>query len=251
MSAAVSVESGVLDDYRARLRPGVIDELVTSTGLRADQAALGAAVDAMGMAGLQAARAEARTFAADEGVTYGTGLTGSRNWAIDPIPVLLGATEWADLEAGLRQRARLLDLVLGDLYDEQQLLRRRVVPPEVILAHDGYIRQTEGISAPGRRQLVIAATDLGRDPEGRWTVISNRTQAPSGPGYAMATRRIISRVMAGVHRSMPLARLRGFFQTFTAALQDASPSATEPPRVVLLTPGADSETAFEQAYLAT
>ncbi|MFT4227829.1 circularly permuted type 2 ATP-grasp protein [Micropruina sp.] len=251
MSAAVSVESGVLDDYRARLRPGVIDELVTPTGLRADQAALGAAVDAMGMAGLQAARAEARTFAADEGVTYGTGLAGSRNWAIDPIPVLLGATEWADLEAGLRQRARLLDLVLGDLYGEQQLLRRRVVPPEVILAHDGYIRQTEGISAPGRRQLVIAATDLGRDPEGRWTVISNRTQAPSGPGYAMATRRIISRVMAGVHRSMPLARLRGFFQTFTAALQDASPSATEPPRVVLLTPGPNSETAFEQAYLAT
>ena len=73
------------------------------TPVRADQAALGAAVDAMGMAGLQAARAEARTFAADEGVTYGTGLTGSRNWAIDPIPVLLGATAWADLEAGLRQ----------------------------------------------------------------------------------------------------------------------------------------------------
>ncbi|MFT3971355.1 MAG: circularly permuted type 2 ATP-grasp protein [Micropruina sp.] len=251
MSAAVSVESGVLDDYRARLGSGVVDELVTPTGLRADQAALGAAVDAMGMAGLQAARAEARGFAADEGVTYGTGLTGSRNWAIDPIPVLLGAAEWAELEIGLRQRARLLDLILSDVYGERKLLRRRVLPPEVILAHDGYVRQTDGISAPGHRQLVVAATDLGRDREGRWTVISNRTQAPSGPGYAMATRRIISRVMAGVHRSMPLARLRGFFQTFTAALQDASPSATEPPRVVLLTPGADSETAFEQAYLAT
>ncbi|MFT4296911.1 MAG: circularly permuted type 2 ATP-grasp protein [Micropruina sp.] len=251
MSAAVSIESGVLDDYRARLRPGAVDELVTETGLRTDQAALGAAVDAMGMAGLQAARAEARTFAADEGVTYGTGQTGSRNWAIDPIPVLIGSAEWAELEAGLRQRVRLLDLVLDDIYGERTLLRRRVIPPELILAHDGYVRQTDGISAPGRRQLVVAATDLGRDPEGRWTVISDRTQAPSGPGYAMATRRIISRVMAGLHRSTPLARLRGFFQTFTAALQDASPSATEPPRVVLLTPGPNSETAFEQAYLAT
>ena len=251
MSAAVSLESGVLDDYRARLRPGTFDELVTPTGLRAGQAALGAAVDAMGMAGLQAARAEARGFAADEGVTYGTGRTGSRNWAIDPIPVLLGAAEWAELEAGLNQRARLLDLILADLYGDRKLLRHRVLPPEVVLAHDGYIRQTDGISAPGRRQLVVSATDLGRDPQGRWTVISNRTQAPSGPGYAMATRRVISRVMAGIHRSMPLARLRGFFQTFTAALQDASPSATEPPRVVLLTPGPESETAFEQAYLAT
>ncbi len=251
MSAAVSIESGVLDDYRARLRPDAVDELVTPTGLRTDQAALGAAVDAMGMSGLQAARAEARNFAAVEGVTYGTGAAGGRNWAIDPIPVLLGAAEWQELERGLNQRARLLDLVLSDLYGDRMLLRRRMIPPELILAHDGYVRQTAGIAAPGQRQLVVAATDLGRDPHGRWTVISDRTQAPSGPGYAMATRRIISQVMAGLHRSTPLARLRGFFQTFTAALQDASPSATEPPRVVLLSPGPSSETAFEQAYLAT
>ncbi|MFT4217873.1 MAG: circularly permuted type 2 ATP-grasp protein [Micropruina sp.] len=251
MSAAVSIESGVLDDYRARLTSDAVDELATPTGLRGDQAALGAAVDAMGMAGLLAARAEARNFAADEGITYGTGTPGGRRWAIDPIPVLLGAAEWQELERGLDQRARLLDLVLSDLYGERTLLRRRVIPPELILAHDGYVRQTAGIAAPGPRQLVVAATDLGRDPQGRWTVISDRTQAPSGPGYAMATRRIISQVMAGLHRSVPLARLRGFFQTFTAALQDASPSATEPPRVVLLTPGPNSETAFEQAYLAT
>lgn len=251
MSAAVSIETGVLDAYRTRLPADAVDELVTRTGLRSDQAALGAAVTAMGLGGLQAARAEARTFASDEGVTYGTERNRSRNWAIDPIPVLLGAAEWKALERGLKQRAKLLDLVLCDLYGERSLLRRRVIPPEVVLAHDGYIRQTDDIGAPGDRQLLISATDLGRDSSGAWVVISDRAQAPSGPGYAMATRRIISRVMAGLHRSTPLARLRGFFQTFTAALQDASPSATEPPRVVLLTPGPGSETAFEQAYLAT
>ncbi|MFT3860117.1 circularly permuted type 2 ATP-grasp protein [Micropruina sp.] len=251
MSAAMSIEGGVLDEYRDRLGAGAVDEVVTDTGLRSDQATLGAAINAMGMAGLQAARAEARAFASDEGITYGTERSGSRHWAVDPIPVVIGAGEWQHLEAGLRQRANLLDLVLSDVYGERTLLRRRVVPPEVILAHDGYIRQTDNIGAPGRRQLVVAATDLGRATDGHWTVISDRTQAPSGPGYAMATRRIISRVMAGLHRSTPLARLRGFFQTFTAALQDASPSATEPPRVVLLTPGPGSETAFEQSYLAT
>ena len=219
MSAAVTLDTGVLDVYRDRLPGGAVDELVTPSGLRTDQAALGSAVNAMGMAGLQAARAEARTFAADEGVTYGTGRNGSRNWAIDPIPVVLGAAEWAALETGLRQRANLLDLVLSDLYGERTLLRRRVVPPEVVLAHDGYIRQTDGVGAPGHRQLVVAATDLGRDADGRWTVISDRTQAPSGPGYAMATRRIISRVMAGLHRSTPLARLRGFFQTLSCHAQ--------------------------------
>lgn len=251
MSAAVPLESGVLDEYRARLRPDAVDELVTVDGLRTDQAALGAALDAMGMAGLQEAREEAGSLASDEGVTYGTGQAGARNWAIDPIPVLIGGSEWTALTDGLRQRAVLLDLVLSDLYGDRTLLRRRVIPPEAVLAHDGYIRQTVGVDAPGHRQLVVAATDLSRNADGAWTVISDRTQAPSGPGYAMATRRIISRVMAGLHRATPLARLRGFFQTFTAALQDASPSATEPPRVVLLTPGPGSETAFEQAYLAT
>ena len=251
MSAAVRLETGVLDQYRDGLPDGAVDELVTRAGLRTDQAALGAAVNAMGLAGLRAAQVESRTFAADEGVTYGTESSGSRSWEIDPIPVLLGATEWQALEKGLQQRAKLLDLVLGDVYGERTLMRRRVIPPELILGHDGYIRQTDGIDPPGERHLLVAATDLGRDADGRWTVISDRTQAPSGPGYAMATRRIISRVMAGLHRSTPLARLRGFFQTFTAALQDASPSATEPPRVVLLTPGPGSETAFEQAYLAT
>lgn len=251
MSAAVSLETGVLDEYRERLPQGSVDELVTEAGLRTDQAALGAAVNAMGLAGLQAARVEAGTFATDEGVTYGTERSGSRSWQIDPIPVLIGSAEWKALEHGLRQRANLLDLVLGDLYGERTLMRRRVIPPELVLAHDGYIRQTDNIGAPSERHLVVAATDLGRDNDGAWTVISDRTQAPSGPGYAMATRRIISRVMAGLHRSTPLARLRGFFQTFSAALQDASPSATEPPRVVLLTPGPGSETAFEQAYLAT
>ena len=102
---------------------------------------------------LQAARAEARTFASDEGVTYGTERRGSRNWAIDPIPVLIGAAEWQALETGLRQRANLLDLVLTDVYGERNLMRRRVIPPEVILGHDGYIRQTDGIGAPGRRQM--------------------------------------------------------------------------------------------------
>ena len=254
MSAAVSIESGVLDGYRARLAgPEAVDELVTADGLRADQASLAATVDALGLAGLQAARAEARQFADDEGITYGTTASGGvgRSWAIDPIPVVIGASEWTALETGLRQRAVLLDLVLTDLYGDRRLIRERLLPPEVVLAHDGFVRQTDRIGVPGRRQLVIAATDLGRAADGGWRVISDRTQAPSGPGYAMATRRIISRVMAGLHRVTSLARLRGFFQAMTGALQDASPAPTEPPRVVLLSPGPGSETAFEQAYLAT
>ena len=250
MCAAVVTESGTLDAYRARLSGATFDELVTAGGLRADQAGLAAAIDAMHLTGLQEARAETRQFADDEGITYGTPASG-RRWTIDPIPVIIGSSEWAALEAGLRQRAVLLDLVLSDVYGARRLIKERILPPEVVLAHDGFIRQADRIASPGRRHLIVAATDLGRDAGGEWRVLSDRTQAPSGPGYAVVTRRVISRVMAGVHRTTSLARHRGFFQAMAGALQDASPTGTEPPRVVLLSPGAGSETAFEQSYLAT
>ena len=250
MSAPTVTETGALDAYRARLGGAGVDELVTSTGLRSDQASLAAAIDALHADGLQAARAETRQFADDEGITYGTSASG-RRWTIDPLPVVIGSAEWAALEAGLRQRAVLLDLVLGDLYGDRRLLKERILPPEAVFAHDGFIRQADRIAAPGRRHLVVSATDLGRDARGDWRVVSDRTQAPSGPGYAVVTRRVISRVLAGLHRTTSLARHRDFFQAMASALQDASPTATEPPRVVLLSPGAGSETAFEQSYLAT
>ncbi|MEA5053471.1 MAG: circularly permuted type 2 ATP-grasp protein, partial [Propionicimonas sp.] len=98
---------------------------------------------------------------------------------------------------------------------------------------------------------LLTATDLGRDPAGAWRVISDRTQSPVGAGYAMVTRRIVSRVMAGLHRSSDLARLRGFFHTMTAALADAAPTAAETPRVVVFAPGTASDHAFDTSFLAT
>lgn len=254
----------MLDAYRDRLRATwqtdaeSLDELVTASGLRPEQDGLAATIEGMSLGGLLTARAETRGLVGDEGVTYG----GTRDdadvpavsrgtWKIDPLPLLLPGAEWAALERGLTQRALLLDAVLTDLYGPRKLLRSGLVPPEVVLAHDGFVRQTDRIAAPGRRQLVLSATDLIREASGSWLVVSDRTQAPSGAGYAMATRRIITRVMAGLHRGTDLARLRGFFHTMTAALQDASPSSVEPPRVVVLSPGPGSETAFEQSYLAT
>lgn len=258
MSAAVQpAEDPLLDGYRQRAWSGpgrtAGDELVTADGLRPGQEALAASLASLGLAGLLAARAETQHLLADEGITFGPGGPdgdAAGAWRVDPIPVLLAPGDWAGLERGLLQRTVVLDALLADLYGPRTLLRRRVVPPELVLAHDGYIRQADGIGAPGRRQLVLSSTDVARTSAG-WRVLGDRTQLAGGAGYTMATRRIITRVMAGLHRGADVARLRGFFHTMTAALQDASPAAVEPPRVVLLSPGPASDTAFEQAYLAT
>ena len=244
--------SGVVDAYRLHPARASFDELLDADGVRPHQAALAATIEAMGTAGLLAARAETRTFVADEGVTYGsTAARTSRRWAIDPLPVLVEAGEWTRLARGLAQRADLLDRVFVDLYGDRLLLRRRVLPAAAVLGHPGFLRPADGPVPGDSRRLLLVAADLGRDAAGTWRVISDRTADPAGAGFAMVTRRIVSRVMAGLHRSSDLARLRGFFQTVTAALMDAAPGSVETPRVVVLSPGSASDIGFDTSFLAT
>ncbi len=246
----------------ARGAVAALDELVGPAGeVLGPSRDLAASVDLLGTAGLLTRRAQARRLVEDDGVTYGThdgtrdgereGVSPVRGWALDPLPVVLDAGEWAALEPRLAERVELLDAVLADLYGPRRLLRSGVVPAEIVLGHPGFLRPADQVRLPSARQLFLAATDLGRGPDGEWLVLADRTQAPSGVGYAMENRRVVSRVLPGLYRDTPLERLRAFFHTVRAALQEAAPTTAEAPRVVLLTPGARSETAFDQAFLAT
>lgn len=261
-SAVAEPDGGVVGRYRSRLEvppPGQqrpIDEICAPNGIREHQAGLSAALDSLGLGGLRNAQAEARRFVRDDGIRYGEGAVDQavrppRRWEIDPVPVLLPAAEWARVEAGLQQRAVLLDRVLADLYGEQRLLREGIVPAEVVYGHPGFVHQAVGTGSSAQSHLVLTAADLGRGADGDWQVIADRDETPAGAGYAMASRRITSRVMAGLHRGSDMVRLRGFFHTMTMALQEASVTGAARPRIVLLSPGADSDTAFEQSFIAT
>jgi uncharacterized circularly permuted ATP-grasp superfamily protein/uncharacterized alpha-E superfamily protein len=253
-----------------------VDELITSGGpsglaevgaqgdVRPASADLAATIDLLGLPGLLARRAETARLVEDEGVTYsaprwadehsddGVALRGASHWwKLDPVPVVLDTLEWQALEPAIAQRVELLDLILTDLYGPRELLRRGVIPAEVVLGHSEFLRAADQIRLPGRHQLFLAAVDLGRDRDGAWTVIGDRTQAPSGAGYAMENRRIVSRVMPGLYRGTRLERLRSFFHTVREGLQEIAPATAEAPRVVMLTPGPGSETAFDQSFLST
>jgi uncharacterized circularly permuted ATP-grasp superfamily protein/uncharacterized alpha-E superfamily protein len=266
------------------------DELLDPDGvIRPSWQGLAATLDLLGAEGMQARADQVRRLLEDDGVTYGTasdygtapdhgtasddgsashgrtvsgggtasdggavsdGGAAPGSWQLDPLPVILGSQEWAELSPGLIQRAELLDRLLADLYGPRDLLRRGLIPPEVVLGHAGFIRACDGIRLPGPSQLVMASTDLVRRPDG-WCALGDRTQAPSGAGYAMQNRRIVSRVMPGLYRDTLLERLRSFFHALRAALQQVAPATAELPRVVILTPGAASETSFDQAFLST
>jgi len=172
-------------------------------------------------------------------------------WKLDPLPLILDEREWAGLEAGLVQRAELLDAIMADLYGTRRLLAGGELPPSAIFDHEEYLRTLVGIAALTSQALFTVAVDLGRNLDGHWKVISDRTQAPSGAGYAMQNRRVVSRVIPEVYRDAHLHRLTPFFQAMRLALVDAAPSAVEDPRVVVLSPGTHSETAFDQAFVAS
>ena len=179
------------------------------------------------------------------------GLVEPQPWRLDPLPLILDDREWGGLEAGLVQRAELLDAIMADLYGARRLLSRRHIPAAAIFDHEEYLRPLVGSEAAARQRLFMIAADLGRDSSGQWKVISDRTQAPSGAGYAMQNRRVVSRVIPEIYHQANLHRLTPFFQAMRLALVDAAPSSVEDPRVVVLSPGTHSETAFDQAFVAS
>lgn len=203
-------------------------------------------LESLGVNGLNARRREIDRLARDERI----GGTGRSRWRVDPIPLVFDAGHWADLQEGLEQRARLLDAILTDLYGERRLLRRDLLPADLFLGHDGYLLPAHGITIPGPRQLPVAGTDLVRGPDG-WLVVTDRTQAPAGIGYALANRRLVTRVMEPLFRVTRSSRLRGFFDVMQIALQRAAPPGITSPRVVLYSPGPASETSYDQALVAT
>lgn len=176
----------------------------------------------------------------------------SRPWSLEVLPLIIEAAEWRRLEQGVAQRARLLNDILADTYGEQRLLKEALLPSALVLGHPGYLRGLQGVRPPGGTFLHVLAFDLVRGPDGAWWVVSHRTQAPSGLGYVMQNRLIVSRQFPDAYRAMNVQHLASGYRRLldTLSEQAAACAEGEPPSLALLTPGPYNETYFEQAYLA-
>lgn len=174
--------------------------------------------------------------------------SGARPWSFDPLPLVLTAHEWAGLEAGIAQRARLLNAILGDLYGPMKLFHSGLLPPSLALANPGFLRPLHGARPAKGIWLHLLAVDLVRLPDGRWRALSDRTQAPSGMGYALANREVSSRLFGDALASAGVRPLSPFFEGLRDSLSALSP--VEDPTIVVLTPGPFNETFFEHAYQA-
>lgn len=188
----------------------------------------------------------------DNGVTYNVYAdedSQQRPWSLDLFPMILPPEDWATIEAGVLQRTRLLDRILADIYGPGDLLRHSLLPPALVQGHPGYLRPMIGVTPPGDTWLHIAAFDLARGPDGRWWVVSQRTQAPSGLGYLLENRIVISRLFPKAFGEMHVQRLAASYKALMQGLSSLSPKGRDA-RIALLTPGPYNETYFEHAYLA-
>jgi uncharacterized circularly permuted ATP-grasp superfamily protein/uncharacterized alpha-E superfamily protein len=185
----------------------------------------------------------------EAGVTYrAPGEAADKLWPLSHLPLLIGEAEWQDLCKAIVQRAELLELVLNDLYGEGRLIAEGAIPAAAIAGSAEYLRPLCGVRPPGGRYLSLYAADIGRGPDGGWWVLNDRTQAPSGAGYALENRLVLSRAFASLYKSMNVERVAPFFEAFRESLR-ASADRDEP-RIGLLTPGQFGETWFEHATLA-
>ncbi|MDR3412909.1 MAG: circularly permuted type 2 ATP-grasp protein [Formivibrio sp.] len=193
-----------------------------------------------------------RQMIAENGVTYNVYADpkgADRPWLLDPLPLALPAEEWATIEAGVIQRAGLLDALLADLYGPQQLLADGLIPAELAFGHPNFLWPCHGITLPAGHWLPVYAVDLARAADGRWWVLSDRTQTPSGAGYALENRQILSRVLPDAMARLRPPPLLDFFATLRDHLLCLAPP-DEPALAVVLTPGHLNETYFEHAYIA-
>ena len=176
---------------------------------------------------------------------------GAARWTFDPLPLVIAPDEWSRLEAGLIQRARLLDGVLADIYGPQTLLKQKLLPPMLVHANRHFqrpARVTDG-AAP-RRYLGNYAVDLVRLGNGRWHVLADHTELPAGVGYALEMRRVLARSLPEAFRSIPVRHLRPFVDRWQESLRSMAPAAVAHPNMAVLTPGSLSATYFEHVYLS-
>ncbi|MBW0445532.1 hypothetical protein EN871_02375 [bacterium M00.F.Ca.ET.228.01.1.1] len=213
-----------------------------------------------GIARLEGHRASVAQQIRDNDISYNVYADNGepRAWALDMLPFLISEAEWAHIERGVTQRAQLLNAIVADIYGPQTLLQGGRLPPALVFGHPGYLRSVTGYAPPGGQFLQVVAVDLARAPNGEWTVMAHRTEAPSGLGYALENRLIVSSLFADPFRSMHVSRLAPSYsqlistlvQAAQATMRDGSPRADASPHIALLTPGPFSETYFEHVFLA-
>lgn len=233
---------------------GVYDEMATAKGMeRETWDALRETLNSLKPDEFQHRWDLARRLLRENGVTfnvYGGDEWDQRQWALDPFPLLICASQWSKVERGLEQRTRLLSRLIEDVYGAQRCLKESWLPVDLVYGHPGFQRPCHGLSVPTECRLLLHSVDLVRNPDGNFMVLRDRAETPGGAGYALENRLALRRVMPEFFEGRGVREFSSFFSQLRNTLIELGQRRSAQPSVVFLTPGILSQTYFEQAYLA-
>ena len=247
------ISSGLLQSYKEKINS--YDEVLDKNGqVKPYWKGLFDTLESIGIEELELRNQEIVKKLRENGVTYNvydSNKESNRAWKLDPIPFLIHESEWKSIEKGLKQRAHLLDLILKDLYGPQSLIKNAIIPAELVFDNSGFLLPCFDIRQKHDKQLLNYAVDLARGPDGKMWLLDNRTQAPSGAGYALENRIVMSKVIPELNTKTYRSRLSPYFSQLQQTVDTLGNNTNENPNVVFLTPGPGNETYFEHVYLSS
>ncbi|QHQ37362.1 hypothetical protein GO499_10110 [Algicella marina] len=179
---------------------------------------------------------------------YDDTVSSERDWPLSHIPVVIDGSEWEEISTGLVQRADLLETVVQDVYGNNELVAAGHLPATLLTQNPAWLRPMVGVSPAGGNFLNFLAFEIGRGPDGKWWVISDMIEAPSGAGFAIENRVAMSRVFPNFFANAKIHRLATFFQEFQKSLFDYRGNSKG--QIAVLSPGPMNDSYFEHAYLA-
>lgn len=247
------ISLGLLHSYKEKINS--YDEVIDQNGeIKPYWKDLFDTLETIGLEELELRNHEIVKKLKENGVTYNvydTNQESNRAWKLDLIPFLIHESEWKTIEKGLKQRAQLLDLILKDLYGPQTLIKNAIIPAELVFDNAGFLLPCFDIIQKSDKQLLNYAVDLARGPDGKMWLLDNRTQAISGPGYALENRIVMSKVLPELNQNTLRNRLSPYFSQLQQTVDSLGNNSNENPNVVFLTPGPGNETYFEHVYLSS
>ena len=230
------------------------DELVDEHGV-ARPAAVGLVeqLDALGAQGLQARQVMADLEVRAMGITftvYDDGQGIDRAWPFDVVPRVIAAAEWRDIEQGLAQRLKALNLFIDDLYNDQRVIADEVFPAELLADSKNFRPECRGMHPKFGVWAHICGSDLVRDGDGTMYVLEDNLRVPSGVSYMLENRLVSKRVFGDLFQRQSIEPVDGYIEELYKLLCSLAPDDEPEPNVVVLTPGIFNSAYFEHSFLA-
>lgn len=186
----------------------------------------------------------------DRGLAYRPDRGDGVHWTLDPIPWVFSPEEWQHIETGVSQKLRLSAAILSDLYGEQKLIDKGLIPASIILSHRGFLRALHDYPPGGKAiGLGMTAFDLAKDAGGRTYILNDRFDCPYGLGVALENRTVVNRVLPNLFRRCQVRRIGYFFSDWFDYLAEQAPAHAESPRIVILD-SSEGNDGSEIAFLA-